>query len=95
MYMYNVSIFFFFFSCLIFSKYYKNLFMSLICMEYIMLNLLYLIYMNMMNLKMNLYFINFYLVIVVCESIMGLTLLLYIVRMLGNDYFFLMNLMKW
>nr|APF47492.1 NADH dehydrogenase subunit 4L [Choeras grammatitergitus] len=89
---FNMSFILFIISTLMFSSLYKHLLMSLISLEFMVLNLSYMIYLKLSILKMNLYFISLFWTICVCESILGLTILVFLVRKMGNDYTKLLNL---
>nr|APF47426.1 NADH dehydrogenase subunit 4L [Microgaster campestris] len=89
----NLSITLFLISSLMYSSFYKHLLMSLISLELMILNLSLFLYLNLNYLKINIFFMSFFWTITVCESILGLTILVFMVRKLGNDYTKLMNLM--
>lgn len=56
----------------------------------VLINLCFIFYLN--NL---LYFIIYFLIFVVCESVLGLTLLIYLIRSKGNDNIKILNLILW
>nr|APF47568.1 NADH dehydrogenase subunit 4L [Microgaster sp. SNS-2016] len=89
----NLSLMMFLISTLMYSSFYKHLLISLINLEFMILNLSLFMYLNLNYLKINIYFLSFFWTISVCESIMGLTILVFMVRKLGNDYTKLLNLM--
>nr|YP_003734709.1 NADH dehydrogenase subunit 4L [Cotesia vestalis]ACH71093.1 NADH dehydrogenase subunit 4L [Cotesia vestalis] len=91
---FNLSIILFLISTLMYSSFYKHLLMSLISLEFMILNLSMFLYFYMSFLKLNIYFMSFFWTISVCESIMGLTILVFMVRKLGNDYTKMLNLMN-
>lgn len=74
--------------------FYSQILLTLLSMEFLMLRLLLI-------LRINLYFYNllylliYYMVFVVCESVLGLTLLVYLIRSNGNDNIRILNLMLW
>nr|WCB99525.1 NADH dehydrogenase subunit 4L [Meteorus sp. 1 XHS-2023a] len=94
-YNFYLSLIYFFSSCLMFSFFYKHILLTLISLEFMMLNITYNIYLSINNINMNIYFISIFLTIMICESVLGLSLLIYLVRNNGNDYFKSLNLMKW
>nr|AHA52521.1 NADH dehydrogenase subunit 4L [Eumacrocentrus sp. QL-2013] len=94
-YNFNLSFMFFLMSCFMFSFFYKHLLLTLISLEFMMINILFNMYMSFMMLKMNLIILSFFLTISVCESIIGLSLLVFLVRISGNDFMKSLNLMKW
>nr|AHA52568.1 NADH dehydrogenase subunit 4L [Pselaphanus sp. QL-2013] len=85
----------FFISILLFSFYFKHMLLTLISIEFMMINLMMNIYLNLLYLKINLFFISFFLTISVCESVLGLSLLIFMMRFTGNDFMKSLNLMKW
>nr|YP_010400419.1 NADH dehydrogenase subunit 4L [Cotesia flavipes]UQS76148.1 NADH dehydrogenase subunit 4L [Cotesia flavipes] len=90
----NLSIILFLISTLMYSSFYKHLLMAMISLEFMILNLSMFLYFYMNFLKLNIYFMSFFWTISVCESIMGLTILVFMVRKLGNDYTKMLNLMN-
>nr|AHA52472.1 NADH dehydrogenase subunit 4L [Therophilus festivus] len=83
------------FSILIFTLFYKHILLTLISLEFIMINLMMIIYYILLNFNMNMIFIFIFFTISVCESVIGLSLLILLIRYMGNDYMKIMNLMKW
>nr|YP_010411517.1 NADH dehydrogenase subunit 4L [Euurobracon yokahamae]UJJ81892.1 NADH dehydrogenase subunit 4L [Euurobracon yokahamae] len=85
----------FFISCLMVSFFYKHILLTLISLEFLMMNL----FMNMYNIfnlmNFNYFFFNLFLTISICEGIMGLTILVYMIRNSGNDFSILLKLIKW
>nr|AZL93214.1 NADH dehydrogenase subunit 4L [Eupelmus sp. ZJUH_2016012] len=86
-----LNILMFFISIFMFSYFYKNLFMTLISLEFMMLSLLSIIFFVFKEFN-NLNMLLFYLVFVVCESVLGLTMLILLIREKGNDLMKLINL---
>nr|UZT67434.1 NADH dehydrogenase subunit 4L [Melanips sp. ZJUH 20220003] len=87
-------IYMFFMSCLLFTTLYKHLLVSLMTLEIIMMNLMLFTYMYLLLLKFE-YFLMFFLLMTVCEGVLGLTLLLLLVRFKGTDKVKLINLLMW
>nr|YP_010480544.1 NADH dehydrogenase subunit 4L [Nasonia giraulti]UVN15268.1 NADH dehydrogenase subunit 4L [Nasonia giraulti] len=81
-------------SMLLFVYLYNQILMNLICLEFIMLSLLMLLS-NLMLMNNSMIMVLFYLVFVVCESVLGLSLLIILIRSYGNDNVKLLNLNKW
>nr|YP_009519798.1 NADH dehydrogenase subunit 4L [Trichogramma japonicum]AOM68231.1 NADH dehydrogenase subunit 4L [Trichogramma japonicum] len=84
----------FMFSNFMFIFFYSKLLMTLISVEFMMLSLLILLfyvffYYKSMNLMM------YYLIFVVCEGVLGLSLLILLIRSFGNNNMYLMNLILW
>nr|YP_003734789.1 NADH dehydrogenase subunit 4L [Spathius agrili]ACJ06263.1 NADH dehydrogenase subunit 4L [Spathius agrili] len=82
-------------SCLMFSFYYKHILLTLISLEFMMINLLYNFYMILIIMNLNIYFINFFISLSICEGVLGLSILVNMIRLTGNDYMNILNLMKW
>nr|AHA52556.1 NADH dehydrogenase subunit 4L [Pambolus sp. QL-2013] len=82
-------------SSMMFSFYYKHILLTLISLEFMMINLMLLMYMMLNYMNMNLYFPTFFLTISICEGILGLSIMVYLIRNMGNDYMNILNLMKW
>lgn len=73
-------------SCFIFSYFYKHILLTLIRLEFIIINIIYNIYFTILINEINLFFIAIFLAIAVCERVLGLSLLIHLVRLSGNDY---------
>lgn len=91
----NLSFLFYLISCFIFSFFYKHLLLTIIRLEFIIINILFIIYISLIILKINIIIISLFLTISVCERIIGLSLLIFIVRISGNDFIKSLNLIKW
>nr|WKU84008.1 NADH dehydrogenase subunit 4L [Microdon globosus] len=65
----------------------KHLLSMLLSLEFIVLSLYFIlfIYLTMMNYEM--YFSMIFLIFSVCEGALGLSILVSMIRMYGNDYF--------
>nr|WKU84205.1 NADH dehydrogenase subunit 4L [Talahua fervida] len=72
----------------------KHLLSMLLSLEYIVLSLFYLlfIYLNMMNYEN--YFSMVFMTFSVCEGVLGLSILVSMIRMYGNDYFQSFNILQ-
>nr|YP_010600865.1 NADH dehydrogenase subunit 4L [Binodoxys communis]WAL07396.1 NADH dehydrogenase subunit 4L [Binodoxys communis] len=90
----NLSMYMFISSCFMFSYFYKHILLTLISLEFMMINMIYNIYFTMLMNEINLFFIAIFLAIAVCESVLGLSLLIHLVRLSGNDYTNNMSMMK-
>nr|UZT67611.1 NADH dehydrogenase subunit 4L [Parnips nigripes] len=84
----------YFMSCLLLTIMYNHLLMSLMSLEIMMLSLMLMTYMFMLMLNFE-YFLLFYLVFIVCEGVLGLTLLILLIRFKGMDKLYLLNLLLW
>nr|YP_010895063.1 NADH dehydrogenase subunit 4L [Criorhina nigriventris]WJW73589.1 NADH dehydrogenase subunit 4L [Criorhina nigriventris] len=72
----------------------KHLLSMLLSLEYIVLSLFYLlfIYLNMLNYEN--YFSMVFMTFSVCEGVLGLSILVSMIRMYGNDYFQSFNVLQ-
>nr|YP_010895115.1 NADH dehydrogenase subunit 4L [Fazia fascifrons]WJW73641.1 NADH dehydrogenase subunit 4L [Fazia fascifrons] len=72
----------------------KHLLSMLLSLEYIVLSLFYLlfIYLNMLNFES--YFCMIFMTFSVCEGVLGLSILVSMIRMYGNDYFQSFNILQ-
>jgi len=72
---------------------YKYMLILLIFIEVIVVNIAFfiLIYYRRFNLE---FYILYYLIFRVCESVLGIGLLVIIVRYYGNDLYFIFNIRK-
>jgi len=72
---------------LIMVVYYKYILVILIIIEIIILNLSVILFYRFGMVNLEIYLIYF-LVFMVCERVLGVTLLVIVVRFLGNDLFY-------
>nr|YP_010472506.1 NADH dehydrogenase subunit 4L [Nipponoharpalus discrepans]UVG42130.1 NADH dehydrogenase subunit 4L [Nipponoharpalus discrepans] len=88
-----VYIFMFFIGLMVFSSKRKHLLLMLLSLEFIILSIymLMFIYLSMFNYEY--YFSMMFLVFCVCESVLGLSILVSLIRTHGNDFFFSMNML--
>lgn len=72
----------------------KHLLSMLLRLEYIVLSLFYLlfIYLNILNYES--YFRIVFITFRVCEGVLGLSILVSIIRIYGNDYFQSFNILQ-
>nr|WKU83751.1 NADH dehydrogenase subunit 4L [Allograpta obliqua] len=79
---------------LIFISNRKHLLSMLLSLEYIVLSLFYMlfIYLNMLNYES--YFSMVFMTFSVCEGVLGLSILVSMIRMYGNDYFQSFNILQ-
>nr|YP_009526469.1 NADH dehydrogenase subunit 4L [Pteromalus puparum]AYM35229.1 NADH dehydrogenase subunit 4L [Pteromalus puparum] len=85
--------FMFIMSTFMFVYMYNQILLTLISMEFMMLSLLMML--NNVFINNSMILILFYLIFVVCESVLGLTMLIILIRSNGNDNIKLLNLNKW
>nr|YP_010166656.1 NADH dehydrogenase subunit 4L [Leconectes striatellus]QRV62747.1 NADH dehydrogenase subunit 4L [Leconectes striatellus] len=87
-----IFVFMFFSGLLVFSSKRKHLLLMLMSMEFIILSLYILLFLFLSYFDYEYYFSMMFLVFCVCESVLGLSILVSLIRTHGNDYFFSMNL---
>nr|QRV62519.1 NADH dehydrogenase subunit 4L [Hydroporus puberulus] len=94
LFMFNMFIFFimFFVGLIVFSSKRKHLLLMLLSMEFIILSLYIMLFLFLSYFDYEFYFSMMFLVFCVCESVLGLSILVSLIRTHGNDYFFSMNL---
>nr|YP_010166630.1 NADH dehydrogenase subunit 4L [Hydroporus signatus]QRV62721.1 NADH dehydrogenase subunit 4L [Hydroporus signatus] len=94
MFMFNMLFFFvmFFIGLIVFSLKRKHLLLMLLSMEFIILSLYIMLFMFLSYFDYEYYFSMMFLVFCVCESVLGLSILVSLIRTHGNDYFFSMNM---
>nr|ASY98387.1 NADH dehydrogenase subunit 4L [Phyllocrania paradoxa]WVH38931.1 NADH dehydrogenase subunit 4L [Phyllocrania paradoxa] len=71
----------------VFSSKRKHLLMTLLSLEFIVLILFIILYYYVMMMSSELYITMFFLSFAVCEGALGLSILVSMIRMYGNDYF--------
>nr|YP_010471348.1 NADH dehydrogenase subunit 4L [Illeis koebelei]UHJ19225.1 NADH dehydrogenase subunit 4L [Illeis koebelei]UVF63306.1 NADH dehydrogenase subunit 4L [Illeis koebelei]UXW88400.1 NADH dehydrogenase subunit 4L [Illeis cincta] len=80
-------------SMISFSLNRKHLLTMLLSMEFVILVLFFFIYYYLISFNYELYFVLFFLTMSVCESALGLSLLVSMIRSYGNDYFVSFNVL--
>lgn len=78
---------------IIFVFQYKNLLITLLRLEIIVLSLYFFISIILSIENFNMYILIGFLVFRVCEGVLGLSILVLIIRRFGNDYFQRFNLL--
>nr|AAX31500.1 NADH dehydrogenase subunit 4L [Ceratitis venusta] len=93
MFYWGLSYFLFLMGIFVFVSNRKHLLSMLLSLEYIVLNLFFMlyIYLNMMNYLS--FFSMMFLVFSVCEGALGLSILVSMIRTHGNDYFQTFNIL--
>nr|YP_010709612.1 NADH dehydrogenase subunit 4L [Sosibia ovata]WCS40827.1 NADH dehydrogenase subunit 4L [Sosibia ovata] len=89
-----MSLFMFFCGLLVFSFNYNHFLITLLSLEYIVLSLFWFIFVYMLFMMFDLYFLMLMLTFWVCEATLGLSLLVSMIRGYGNDYFSSFNLLQ-
>nr|WDY84688.1 NADH dehydrogenase subunit 4L [Gilpinia sp. 1 GYN-2022c] len=69
-----------------------HLLMFLLSIEFIILMLYFMFILFLNMFLMELYFIMVFLIFAVCEGVLGLSILIYMIRLHGNDYFQVLNI---
>nr|AML25804.1 NADH dehydrogenase subunit 4L [Elateroidea sp. BMNH 1274768] len=78
---------------LVFSLKRKHLLLMLLSLEFIVLSLYYFLFIYLSFYSYEYYFCMVFLTVSVCESALGLSLLVSMVRTHGNDYFQTFNVL--
>nr|YP_010736906.1 NADH dehydrogenase subunit 4L [Pediopsoides anchorides]WEP24780.1 NADH dehydrogenase subunit 4L [Pediopsoides anchorides] len=83
-----MKFFFFFFFFGIFSLIYirKHLLLCLLSLEFVVLSLLMLVFLNCLYFYFSFYVYVFFMSLYVCEGVLGLSILVNMIRFHGNDY---------
>nr|UJG45367.1 NADH dehydrogenase subunit 4L [Limnephilus germanus] len=65
----------------------KHLLIILLSLELIVLNLFFYVYVYLLlNLLNSIYFLVMFMVLTVCEGVLGVSILVYMIRVHGKDY---------
>nr|YP_010710232.1 NADH dehydrogenase subunit 4L [Dyscolus oopteroides]YP_010710258.1 NADH dehydrogenase subunit 4L [Dyscolus arauzae]YP_010710297.1 NADH dehydrogenase subunit 4L [Dyscolus fusipalpis]YP_010710310.1 NADH dehydrogenase subunit 4L [Dyscolus pollens]YP_010710323.1 NADH dehydrogenase subunit 4L [Dyscolus funereus]YP_010710336.1 NADH dehydrogenase subunit 4L [Dyscolus montivagus]WCS91679.1 NADH dehydrogenase subunit 4L [Dyscolus oopteroides]WCS91702.1 NADH dehydrogenase subunit 4L [Dyscolus arauz len=88
-----VFIFMFFTGMMVFSSKRKHLLLMLLSLEFIILSLYMLMFIYLSMFSYEYYFSMLFLTFCVCESVLGLSILVSLIRTHGNDFFFSMNML--
>nr|YP_010953308.1 NADH dehydrogenase subunit 4L [Deleatidium vernale]WMQ76566.1 NADH dehydrogenase subunit 4L [Deleatidium vernale] len=72
----------------------KHLLGTLLSLEFIMLSLYMMVFVYVLTLGYELYFMMMFLTMVVCEGALGLSILVSMIRTHGNDYFQSFNILQ-
>nr|YP_010472532.1 NADH dehydrogenase subunit 4L [Harpalus griseus]UVG42156.1 NADH dehydrogenase subunit 4L [Harpalus griseus] len=88
-----VYIFMFFIGMLVFSSKRKHLLLMLLSLEFIILSIYMLMFIYLSMFDFEYYFSMMFLTFCVCESVLGLSILVSLIRTHGNDFFFSMNML--
>lgn len=92
-YIYYFSVFIFFIGVLRFCIKRKHLLLILLNLEFIVLALFFNIFIYLNIYRYEYYFSMIFLTIIVCEGVLGLSILVSLIRTHGNDYFQNFNLL--
>nr|YP_010586117.1 NADH dehydrogenase subunit 4L [Chimarra paramonorum]UZZ43853.1 NADH dehydrogenase subunit 4L [Chimarra paramonorum] len=72
----------------------NHLLMILLCMEFIMLSLFMIFFFNLGFIFSEAYILGVFMVFMVCEGVIGLSFLVSMIRVYGNDYFQSMSILS-
>nr|YP_010414116.1 NADH dehydrogenase subunit 4L [Omophron limbatum]URQ84658.1 NADH dehydrogenase subunit 4L [Omophron limbatum] len=86
-------IFMFFVGLMVFCSKRKHLLLMLLSLEFIILSLYFLMFVYLSMYSYEYYFMMLFLTFCVCESVLGLSVLVSLIRTHGNDFFFSMNIL--
>nr|YP_010586403.1 NADH dehydrogenase subunit 4L [Nothopsyche ruficollis]UZZ44191.1 NADH dehydrogenase subunit 4L [Nothopsyche ruficollis] len=65
----------------------KHLLVILLSLELIVLNVFFYMYVYVLfNLSNSVYFMMMFMILSVCEGVLGVSILVYMIRVYGNDY---------
>nr|AXS66512.1 NADH dehydrogenase subunit 4L [Coleoptera sp. 27 KM-2017] len=78
---------------LMFLKKHKHFLLMLLSLEFIVLSLYLNLFLNLNYYSFESYFMMIFLVMSVCEGVLGLSLLVGMIRTHGNDYFQMLNIL--
>nr|YP_010586338.1 NADH dehydrogenase subunit 4L [Limnephilus abstrusus]UZZ44113.1 NADH dehydrogenase subunit 4L [Limnephilus abstrusus] len=71
----------------------KHLLIILLSLELIVLNLFFYVYVYLLlNLLNSIYFLVMFMVLTVCEGVLGVSILVYMIRVHGKDYVSVYNI---
>nr|AXS65441.1 NADH dehydrogenase subunit 4L [Coleoptera sp. 19 KM-2017] len=95
MYLFNMFNFMIMFmvGMLVFFSKRKHLLLMLLSLEFIILSLYMLMFIYLSLYNYEYYFSMLFLTFCVCESVLGLSILVSLIRTHGNDFFFSMNML--
>lgn len=82
-------------TCIYLFFFYKYLLIVLIRIEFIIMIILLNIFFIIVIIEVNIIYTIYYLTVIVCEGALGLSLLVIIIRIYGNDYLNSLRLIKW
>nr|YP_009743565.1 NADH dehydrogenase subunit 4L [Tituria pyramidata]QIE11352.1 NADH dehydrogenase subunit 4L [Tituria pyramidata] len=88
-----IYLYMFFMSMLSLTMMRKHTLMSLLSLEFMMMSLLLNIMLYCMMMKYSMYLFLFMLTLLVCEGVLGLSILINMIRCQGNDY--MNSMMSW
>nr|YP_009654819.1 NADH dehydrogenase subunit 4L [Megymenum gracilicorne]AFI23535.1 NADH dehydrogenase subunit 4L [Megymenum brevicorne]AVJ52539.1 NADH dehydrogenase subunit 4L [Megymenum sp. YW-2018]QCI09387.1 NADH dehydrogenase subunit 4L [Megymenum gracilicorne] len=86
-----------FMSCgvVVFCSTRKHLLLSLLSLEFMVISIYLLLFMTMYMYNYEMYFSLLFLVFSVCEGALGLSVLVSLIRLKGNDHLSSLSLLSW
>uniref|UniRef100_A0AAU6PC40 NADH-ubiquinone oxidoreductase chain 4L n=1 Tax=Ledropsis sp. TaxID=3133679 RepID=A0AAU6PC40_9HEMI len=87
-----ISLYMFLTSMMSFIMMRKHILMALLSLEFMMMSMLTIISMYCLMMKFSLYILMFMLTLLVCEGVLGLSILVNMIRCKGNDFLNSMHL---
>nr|UPX88768.1 NADH dehydrogenase subunit 4L [Ernodes articularis] len=91
--LYSFLIYFFMLGNFMFSMNKKHLLIMLLMLEYLGMIIFISLYISLSMMNYNLFFLMLFLIMMVCESVLGLSILINMIRIYGNDYFKVFSLL--
>nr|YP_010586039.1 NADH dehydrogenase subunit 4L [Apatidelia acuminata]UZZ43775.1 NADH dehydrogenase subunit 4L [Apatidelia acuminata] len=71
----------------------KHLLVILLSLELIVLNLFFYIYLYLLlNMMNSIYFLVMFMILTVCEGVLGISILVYMIRIYSSDYMSVYNI---
>nr|YP_010736643.1 NADH dehydrogenase subunit 4L [Bannacoris arboreus]AVJ52520.1 NADH dehydrogenase subunit 4L [Bannacoris arboreus]WEM32394.1 NADH dehydrogenase subunit 4L [Bannacoris arboreus] len=80
---------------IVFCSLRKHILLALLALEFIVLLVYLMVFLTMFNMGYELYFSLIFLIFSVCESALGLSILVNMVRVQGNDNLYSMSILTW
>nr|YP_004857897.1 NADH dehydrogenase subunit 4L [Cigaritis takanonis]ADN43215.1 NADH dehydrogenase subunit 4L [Cigaritis takanonis] len=77
---------------MVFVSKHKHLLIVLMSLEFIVLSMFFMMLFYLNTINYNMYMLMIFLVLTVCEGVLGLSILVSMIRTHGNDYFQSFNL---
>nr|YP_010895141.1 NADH dehydrogenase subunit 4L [Ironomyia nigromaculata]WJW73667.1 NADH dehydrogenase subunit 4L [Ironomyia nigromaculata] len=89
-----VSLFMFLLGMMVFVSNRKYLLSMLLCLEFMVLSLYYMLFISLVMYNYEMYFSMMFLSFSVCEGALGLSILVSMIRTHGNNYFQSFNILQ-
>nr|YP_009131556.1 NADH dehydrogenase subunit 4L [Pelecinus polyturator]AIW82474.1 NADH dehydrogenase subunit 4L [Pelecinus polyturator] len=82
-------------SLMLFTFFFKYMLLMLISLEFIMISIFYMMYIIVVKFNLDYNIIMYMMVFMVCEGVLGLSILVLYIRYNGSDMVKFMNLKLW